>query len=501
MIPRKGSKETELRRCQGDRFTTAVLKSFFTLAVVCALSFFTTPSSAQAKTCEQRSDPYHDFMKKTGKRFGVCAAAIAAVVHGESCFTPDAKAKTSTATGMMQLIKATGRAMGLTVNDEVDERLDAQKNIVAGTRYLKDNLKMSGDSLRVALAGYYLGPLFVQLWGGVPPEAVKYTNNACRLMKKYEKRMGVSCPASYCAQVSTAAKLVTTGPVRLGLGKKVIEFASGDTVKRLFKRKQITILYGLDGSDDVLKLVKTDDGQISTVSVPGSFLKRLMKEGRAAEIGQSPEVPNLDPALGKVTLYAQLSRLALDDAEVTVYQPRPLATQPTEVTDALDPVGDHALHEAYDGRLVIHPLVERAAQAAVAGWAKAGVDHPFIATLVRTREVHDAFRRVASKSKKRDLGLLGLSAAISNLDYKKRGLSAMKRLADDTRRNLKATLAGTAERLRIEAHKHFVLIELRDDLPEGVSEIASRRRVLEAAGVLKPGGQGIPKPADVMRAK
>lgn len=61
------------------------------------------------------------------------------------------------AAGILQLTKNTARVLGLTVNDEIDERIAPEKNIEAGLSYLKQNLQLFSD-IGLAIWAYHAGP-------------------------------------------------------------------------------------------------------------------------------------------------------------------------------------------------------------------------------------------------------------------------------------------------------------------------------------------------------
>jgi soluble lytic murein transglycosylase-like protein len=103
------------------------------------------------------------FIRKAARDFGVAPKLIAAVIRAESAFQPRAVSPKG-AQGLMQLMPATGEALGLA------DPFDPEANIRAGTRYLKAQLSRFSD-IEEALAAYNAGPGKVIKHGGVPPFA------------------------------------------------------------------------------------------------------------------------------------------------------------------------------------------------------------------------------------------------------------------------------------------------------------------------------------------
>lgn len=90
-------------------------------------------------------------IQKASSRYGVDAGLIKAVVRAESGFNPRAVSSAG-AQGLMQLMPSTARGLG------VKDPFDAEQNVMAGTRFLKDMLHRYGGNVDEALAAYNWGP-------------------------------------------------------------------------------------------------------------------------------------------------------------------------------------------------------------------------------------------------------------------------------------------------------------------------------------------------------
>ena len=105
--------------------------------------------------------PFMGHLKSAALRHGVPEALLRAVIRVESNFNPRAVSPRG-ARGLMQLMPATARGLGLT------DAFDPAANIDAGARYLRQLLDEFGHDLRLTLAAYNAGPNAVKRWGGVP---------------------------------------------------------------------------------------------------------------------------------------------------------------------------------------------------------------------------------------------------------------------------------------------------------------------------------------------
>lgn len=94
--------------------------------------------------------PYHDSILRASRTTGIEAALLHAVISVESGYNPGAVSPKG-ATGLMQLLPATGRRYG------GSNLFDPEENIRAGAEYLKYLLKLFDNNLELALAGYNAG--------------------------------------------------------------------------------------------------------------------------------------------------------------------------------------------------------------------------------------------------------------------------------------------------------------------------------------------------------
>ncbi|WP_243149818.1 lytic transglycosylase domain-containing protein [Thermaerobacter sp. PB12/4term] len=109
------------------------------------------------------------------RRHGLDPALLRAVIQAESGWNPAARSPAG-AVGLMQLMPATARELGVT------DPLDPVQNLEAGARYLRRQFDRFGD-WRLALAAYNAGPEAVEAHGGVPPfaETRAYVEKVLRL--------------------------------------------------------------------------------------------------------------------------------------------------------------------------------------------------------------------------------------------------------------------------------------------------------------------------------
>ncbi len=108
--------------------------------------------------------PYGELIFAAARRHRLNPRLVAAMVRAESAFDPRAVSHKG-AVGLLQLMPATARRFGLTSA----ERYRPERNLEAGTRYLRWLLDRYEGELPLALAGYNAGETNVARYGGVPP--------------------------------------------------------------------------------------------------------------------------------------------------------------------------------------------------------------------------------------------------------------------------------------------------------------------------------------------
>lgn len=120
---------------------------------------------SQVKGWDKASPAVKAAIIEASNRYGVDVVIMAQFAAKESAFNPNAKAPTSSATGLYQFITGTwnglvkqGRIVGLTPSSP-DMRLDPQYNAYGGAAFLKDNAKAINSSQAGDLyLAHFLGP-------------------------------------------------------------------------------------------------------------------------------------------------------------------------------------------------------------------------------------------------------------------------------------------------------------------------------------------------------
>ena len=109
-----------------------------------------------------KPEDLHSYVAAASDRHKIDPDLIASVIRAESNFNPRAVSSKG-AQGLMQLMPGTASLLGVT------DAFQADANIDAGTRYLRELLLRYNDDLPKALAAYNAGPKRVDQYRGVPP--------------------------------------------------------------------------------------------------------------------------------------------------------------------------------------------------------------------------------------------------------------------------------------------------------------------------------------------
>lgn len=126
--------------------------------------------------------PYHNEVNAASQVTALSPALLHAVIATESAHQVNAISPKG-AFGLMQLMPATAMSF------KVSPRDPAEKQILAGARYLKALLERFHGNLNLALAAYNAGPGKVEKYHNrVPPyaETQQYVNRVYRKLKVYK---------------------------------------------------------------------------------------------------------------------------------------------------------------------------------------------------------------------------------------------------------------------------------------------------------------------------
>ena len=112
---------------------------------------------------------YEEYFQLAADTYQVPVNLIKALAKAESDFDANAVSHCG-AQGIMQLMPATARAMGVT------NAFDPAQNIMGGTKYLRQMLDTFDGDVSKAIAAYNAGPGAIKQYGGVLPSQTSYVN-------------------------------------------------------------------------------------------------------------------------------------------------------------------------------------------------------------------------------------------------------------------------------------------------------------------------------------
>ena len=150
----------------------------FTDSIASGLTASNAASNIAWTTGNNRID---GLIRHYGAQHGVDPYLIYCLMSQESRFNPGATSYKG-AQGLMQLMPGTAARYGVT------NAYDVAQNISAGTRYLKDLLKMFNGRVDLALAGYNAGEGAVMKYGNSIPPYSETRNYVRLILQRYQKK-------------------------------------------------------------------------------------------------------------------------------------------------------------------------------------------------------------------------------------------------------------------------------------------------------------------------
>ena len=151
------------------------------------------PAGAHTPVEGMPAVPYANEIAAAADRNRIDRLLLVALVRAESNFKPQATSRAG-ARGLTQLMPGTARLLGLRVRKGLDERVDPERALDAGARYLRAQLDRFGNKVKLSLAAYNAGPRAVIRYRGIPP--YRETRNYVRKVLQYR--------AEYRAQLAAA---------------------------------------------------------------------------------------------------------------------------------------------------------------------------------------------------------------------------------------------------------------------------------------------------------
>ncbi|MGD6801610.1 lytic transglycosylase domain-containing protein [Rossellomorea aquimaris] len=126
-------------------------------------------NAASVSSSKAPDSSIQQIISRAAQQYNLPVKLISSVISQESGFNPDAVSHAG-ASGLMQLMPATARGLGVT------DIFDPEQNVFAGTKYLRQMMDKYNGSLEMALAAYNAGPGNVDKYNGIPPfkETIQY---------------------------------------------------------------------------------------------------------------------------------------------------------------------------------------------------------------------------------------------------------------------------------------------------------------------------------------
>jgi soluble lytic murein transglycosylase-like protein len=171
------------------------LSALFTQpSLMSAVPMATATAAAPAASGIQVPGGFGPIINEAAQKYGIDPALIAAVIETESKFNPAAVSGAG-ARGLMQLMPATARGLGVTdANDPV-------QNVLGGAKLLGQLSQKYNGNLELTLAAYNAGSGAVDKHGGIPPygETRKYVPLVMAAYNRFRAQAGTATPAATAA--------------------------------------------------------------------------------------------------------------------------------------------------------------------------------------------------------------------------------------------------------------------------------------------------------------
>lgn len=207
------------------------------------------------------SGKYADIINQAAAKYGVSPSLIAGMIKQESNFNPNARSRAG-AMGLMQLMPATAKSLGVT------NAYDPTQNIMAGTKYIAQQLSKFGGNITKALYAYNAGAGNVSKILNSGANSWKEPKNYANKVLKYANEYGAvssSSDGDIASYYLNNFKVTSNYGKRNGTQHKGVDFqkskSGGELVKAVRGGKVITAAYSKSAGYWVV--VQQDDGTVA----------------------------------------------------------------------------------------------------------------------------------------------------------------------------------------------------------------------------------------------
>lgn len=202
-----------------------------------------------------KTDKYDSIINAAATKYGVSQNLIKAVIAKETGgqFNADAYNQDSSASGLMQLTPITQKHLG------VKDPFNAQENIFAGTKYLKELLTRYNGDVKLALIAYNYGPSYADDyykngWSDkdLPAETMDYYKSILSYMKNGQYRFNKNAVSSSVGSKVTPIKQKATdtcGVVSVAMANNAINGNNNLNEDNILSTYGYSLLSALNGTN------------------------------------------------------------------------------------------------------------------------------------------------------------------------------------------------------------------------------------------------------------